>query len=58
MALPWQGDFHACHTYWWPASHPAEVLPEPEHDALIQVAAEAFREWDRDVGDADEMVAK
>lgn len=58
MALPWQADFHACHTHWWPASRPDEVLPEPEHDALVQVAAEAFREWDRGVGDADEMVAK
>jgi hypothetical protein len=58
MALPWQADFHACHTHWWPASRPDEVLPEPQHDALIQVAAEAFREWDRGIGDADEMVAK
>ncbi|MFF3497952.1 LodA/GoxA family CTQ-dependent oxidase [Streptomyces sp. NPDC003247] len=58
MALPWQADFHACHTHWWPASRPDEVLPEPEHDALLQVAAEAFREWDRGVGDADGMVAQ
>ncbi|WP_159461045.1 LodA/GoxA family CTQ-dependent oxidase [Streptomyces viridosporus] len=58
MALPWQADFHACHTHWWPASRPDEVLPEPEHDALVRVAAEAFKEWDRGVGDADGMVAK
>jgi hypothetical protein len=58
MAVPWQADFHACHTHWWPASRPDEVLPEPEHDALVQVAADAFREWDRGINDADEMVAK
>jgi hypothetical protein len=58
MAVPWQADFHACHTHWWPASRPDEVLPEPEHDVLVQGAAGVFKEWDRGVGDTDEMVEK
>ncbi|MEV6205876.1 LodA/GoxA family CTQ-dependent oxidase [Kitasatospora sp. NPDC051914] len=51
MAVPWQADFYLCNTHWWPAARPDEVLPEPEHDALIQVSTEAFREWDRGVAD-------
>ncbi|MFI9587755.1 LodA/GoxA family CTQ-dependent oxidase [Streptomyces sp. NPDC052236] len=65
MALPWQADFYACKTHWWPAARPDEVLPEPEHDALIEAAAGAFQEWDRGVGDGanpgtgmNEMVMK
>ncbi|MEU9112294.1 LodA/GoxA family CTQ-dependent oxidase [Streptomyces sp. NPDC048483] len=53
MALPWQADFYACKNHWWPAARPDEVLPEPEHDALLQVATEAFREWDRGVGEGE-----
>ena len=25
MALPWQADFYACNTHWWPATRPDEV---------------------------------
>ncbi|MET7900724.1 LodA/GoxA family CTQ-dependent oxidase [Streptomyces sp. NPDC005355] len=50
MALPWQADFYACKTHWWPAARPDEVLPEPENDALVQDAAGAFQEWDRGIG--------
>lgn len=65
MALPWQADFYACNTHWWPAARPDEVLPEPEHDALVRTAAGAFKEWDRGIGDGtdpdtgmNEMVVK
>ena len=63
MALPWQADFYLCKTHWWPAARPDQVLPEPEHDALVQAAAGEFREWDRGVGDdqhrgMNEMVVK
>ncbi|MFD0267220.1 LodA/GoxA family CTQ-dependent oxidase [Streptomyces sp. NPDC127106] len=51
MAVPWQADFHLCHTFWWPAARPDEVLPETELDAFLQGAAGAFREWDRGIGD-------
>ncbi|GAA2822830.1 LodA/GoxA family CTQ-dependent oxidase [Kitasatospora sp. CM 4170] len=51
MAVPWQADFFLCNTHWWPAARPDEVLPEPEHDALLQVSADAFREWDRGIAD-------
>ncbi|MEU6867513.1 LodA/GoxA family CTQ-dependent oxidase [Streptomyces sp. NPDC046876] len=64
MAVPWQADFHLCRDYWWPASRPDEVLPEPELDALLNGAVGAFREWDRGIGDGkdrdlgmNEMVA-
>ncbi|MGR4877911.1 LodA/GoxA family CTQ-dependent oxidase [Streptomyces sp. LARHCF249] len=56
MAVPWQADFYACRTHWWPAARPDEVLPEPELDAFLTGAAGLFQEWDRGVGDGKEAV--
>ena len=28
MALPWQADFYACGSNWWPVPRPNEVIPQ------------------------------
>lgn len=56
MAVPWQADFYACRTHWWPAARPDEVLPESELDAFLTGAAGAFQEWDRGLGDGKDAV--
>lgn len=48
MSLPWQADFKACGTSWWPVPRPNRVLPQ----------GEAMQEdWDRGVIDNGAMVA-
>ena len=46
MALPWQSDFLACSTYWWPVPRPNSV----------KVAGQGTKEWTRGAG-RDEFVA-
>lgn len=38
MAVPWHADFYECHTHWWPAQRPDDVLPEQEYRRLIRMA--------------------
>jgi hypothetical protein len=47
MALPWQADFKACGTSWWPVPRPNSVIPE---------GTTSRQSWDRDVGSMAEMV--
>ncbi len=49
MALPWQADFLACADNWWPVPRPNEVFPQGQTTRV---------EWDRDIGDYEEMVAR
>lgn len=35
MAGPWQADFHACESHWWPAIRPDEVISEETFEALV-----------------------
>ncbi|MFC9330739.1 LodA/GoxA family CTQ-dependent oxidase [Kitasatospora sp. NPDC057015] len=59
MAVPWQADFYECHTHWWPAQRPDDVLPEEQYRSLIRAAGspsqptelDAYRKpWARGVG--------
>ncbi len=36
MALPWQSDFFQCHTHWWPAQRPDDVVSEAAYKAVIR----------------------
>ena len=47
MALPWQSDFLACSTYWWPVPRPNQV----------KVAGQGTKDWTRSVAGRDEFVA-
>jgi hypothetical protein len=47
MALPWQADFKACGSLWWPAPRPNTVLPQ---------GTSTTQAWDRDAGSMLEMV--
>ncbi|HKQ76129.1 MAG TPA: LodA/GoxA family CTQ-dependent oxidase, partial [Blastocatellia bacterium] len=47
MALPWQADFYACGTNWWPVPRPNSVIPQ---------GTSSYQAWDRDVGSYEEMV--
>lgn len=47
MALPWQSDFLACATYWWPVPRPNSV----------KVAGQGTKDWTRSVANRDEFVA-
>lgn len=38
MALPWQADFYACNTWWWPAQRPDDVV----HESQLTEIAEQF----------------
>jgi L-Lysine epsilon oxidase N-terminal/L-lysine epsilon oxidase C-terminal domain/von Willebrand factor type A domain len=49
MALPWQADFKACGSDWWPVPRPNNVLPQ---------GSASYEAWDRDVGSFLEMVAE
>lgn len=49
MALPWQADFKACGTQWWPVPRPNSVFPQ---GSTTRAA------WDRDVLNMDEMVTE
>jgi len=48
MALPWQSDFFACATYWWP-------VPRPNN---VKVAGQPNPQgWDRSVANRDDFVS-
>jgi L-Lysine epsilon oxidase N-terminal/L-lysine epsilon oxidase C-terminal domain/von Willebrand factor type A domain len=49
MALPWQSDFNACGTDWWPVPRPNEVIPE---------GTTTYQAWSRGVGSGADMVTK
>ncbi len=47
MALPWQSDFNACGTNWWPVPRPNQVLPQ---------AGGSYVAWNRGIGSGADMV--
>jgi hypothetical protein len=47
MASPWQADFWACGSQWWPVPRPNVVIPQ---------GTTTPKAWDRDVGSYLEMV--
>ena len=49
MACPWQADFKACAGNWWPVPRPDEV---------IEQSSGTYKQWDRGVGNMDDMVTK
>ena len=49
MAVPWQADFFACGTNWWPSQRPNEVLDGPDGFG---------DDWSRGVFSMDELVTK
>jgi len=49
MALPWQADFYACGSNWWPVPRPNEVLPQ---------GGSSYESWARDIGSYADMIAK
>jgi hypothetical protein len=46
MALPWQADFKACGTEWWPVPRPNNVIPQ---------GTGSYQDWDRGVGSMQDM---
>lgn len=48
MALPWQADFFACGTNWWPVPRPNEVIPQ---------GTSTYQNWTRGVGSYADMIA-
>jgi hypothetical protein len=36
MACPWQSDFYACNTWWWPAQRPDEIVHAFDADELAE----------------------
>ncbi len=48
MALPWQADFKACGTNWWPVPRPNSVIPQ---------GTTSYQAWDRGVGNYAAMVS-
>lgn len=49
MALPWQADFYACASEWWPVPRPNEVLPQ---------GTNSYLDWSRGIGSYEDMIAK
>ncbi len=49
MALPWQTDFSACGTDWWPVPRPNNVIPQ---------GTTSYQAWNRGVGSGALMVDK
>jgi hypothetical protein len=49
MALPWQADFYACGSNWWPVPRPNEVIPQ---------GSSSYENWARDVNSYEDMIAK
>jgi hypothetical protein len=47
MALPWQADFFACGSNWWPVPRPNDVLPQ---------GASTYENWARDIGNYQAMI--
>lgn len=61
LAVPWQADFYECHTHWWPAQRPDDVLPETAYLALLGLGDDGSGEpplpayrlpWARGLGEA------
>ena len=48
MALPWQADFYACGSRWWPVPRPNQVKPQ---------GSSGYLSWDRSVNSYADMVA-
>jgi hypothetical protein len=49
MALPWQADFNACGTNWWPVPRPNQVKPQ---------GTNTYQAWDRGVSSYEDMVER
>jgi hypothetical protein len=49
MALPWQADFRACGSNWWPVPRPNEVIPQ---------GTTSYQDWARNVPSMPDMVTK
>ena len=49
MALPWQADFYACGSNWWPVPRPNEVMPQ---------GTSSYESWSRDIGSYEDMITK
>ena len=49
MSLPWQTDFNACGSNWWPPERPNQVIPSGNT---------AYVDWNRGVGGGSDMVNK
>jgi hypothetical protein len=49
MALPWQADFYACGSNWWPVPRPNDVIPQ---------GTSSYQSWDRSIGSYVDMVNK
>lgn len=49
MSLPWQTDFFACSTNWWPPQRPNQVIPS---------GTSAYANWTRGVTSGADMVSK
>jgi hypothetical protein len=49
MALPWQADFNACGTSWWPVPRPNDVIPQ---------GTTSYQAWARTIGSGEDMAAK
>jgi hypothetical protein len=47
MALPWQADFFACGSNWWPVPRPNDVIPQGTSTAVS---------WTRTLGSGTDMV--
>ena len=45
MALPWQSDFFQCHTHWWPAQRPDDVVSEAAYKAVHPECDVPISEW-------------
>ena len=49
MALPWQADFIACGTNWWPVPRPNQVKPQ---------GTNSYQDWARGITGSEDMVAR
>ena len=49
MALPWQADFIACGTNWWPVPRPNQVKPQ---------GTSSYQDWARGITGSEDMVAR
>ena len=49
MAVPWQSDFYACGSFWWPVPRPNNVIPD---------GASSYADWTRGIGSTADMVAE
>lgn len=49
MSEPWQTDFNACSTNWWPPQRPNSVIPS---------GTSSYAQWSRGVASGEEMVTK